>query len=158
MSIFLLNLLLALTWAALTGSFEPVNLVFGFLLAYGVLWVVFRSLKPNRYFRTLPRVLEFVLFFVWELITANIRLALTILSPKMRLRPAVVSVPLELHSQAGVVLLANLVTLTPGTLALDISTDRKMLYIHTLWLEDAEQFRQNIKLGYERRVKEIFEG
>lgn len=158
MSLFLLNLLLALAWAALTGNFEPFNLVFGFLLAYGILWIAFRNLRPNRYFSQIPRIIEFVFFFAWELIKANLRLALTILSPKMRLRPAVVQVPLELKSQAGVVLLANLITLTPGTLALDISSDRKMLYIHTLWLEDVEEFRREIKQGFERRVKEIFEG
>lgn len=157
MSIFLLNVLLAIAWAALTGSFQPIDLIFGFFLGFAVLWLAFRSPKPNRYFTQILKMIEFVFFFLWELILANIRLAATILSRKMKIRPGVVSVPLELKSQAGLVLLVNLITLTPGTLTLDISTDRKMLYIHTLWLDDPAKFRTEIKQGYERRVMEIFE-
>ena len=158
MSMFLLNVLLAIAWSALNGRFEPVDLLFGYLLGFGMLWVAFRSLKPNRYFTQIPKIIDFFFFFLWELILSNFRLAGTILSRNMKIHPGVVSVPLDLKSQAGVVLLANLLTLTPGTLTLDISTDQKMLYIHTLWLDDPAKFRTDIKQGYERRVKEIFEG
>lgn len=158
MSLFLLNVLLALAWAALTGDFSPVSLVFGFILAYAVLWLVTRGLRRGRYFNQIPRVVEFLGFFIWEVIVANFRLARTVLSPRMPLCPAVVAVPVELESEAALILLTNLITLTPGTLSLDISSDRKMLYIHTIYLENVEQFRSDIKQGYERRVKEIFEG
>ncbi|NPV87695.1 MAG: Na+/H+ antiporter subunit E [Anaerolineae bacterium] len=157
MNLFLVNLLLALAWVALTGSFQPVDLLFGFLLGYGVLWLAFRSTRSKRYFSRFPKVVEFVLFFVKELLLANLRMAVTILSPKMQLRPGVVAVPLDLKTRAGIVFLANMITLTPGTLSLDISVDRKMLYVHTVWLEDAEKFRSAIKQEYERRVKEIVE-
>ena len=157
MSFFLLNLLLAIAWSALTGSFEPVDLLFGFVLGYIVLWVTFKSAKPHRYFTQIPRAAEFILFFLLELIKANLRIAATILSPNMKLRPGVVGVPLDLKTRAGVVILANLVTLTPGTLSLDISSDQKMIYIHTLWLENPDRFREAIKQGYERRVKEFVE-
>jgi multicomponent Na+:H+ antiporter subunit E len=50
-----------------------------------------------------------------------------------------------------------MISLTPGTLSLDISIDRKVLYVHTIWLEDADKFRNTIKQEYERRVKEIIE-
>jgi multicomponent Na+:H+ antiporter subunit E len=157
MSLFLLNVLLSLAWGALTGQFEPVNLLFGFALGYVMLWLVSRTLPRSSYFNKLPATIEFLLFFIKELVYANLRIAITILSPKMRLRPGVVAVPLDLKSEGAITLLVNLITLTPGTLSLDVSTDRKMLYIHTIWLDDVAQFRHNIKQGYERRVKEVIE-
>jgi multicomponent Na+:H+ antiporter subunit E len=157
MNLFLVNLLLALAWSALIGSFQPVDLLFGFLLGYGVLWLTFRSRHPQRYFTRLPRMIEFAFFFTKELILANLRIAATILSPRMQLRPGVVAVPLDLKTRAGIVFLANMISLTPGTLSLDISIDRKVLYVHTIWLEDADKFRNTIKQEYERRVKEIIE-
>ncbi len=157
MSLFLLNILLALAWAALTGRFEPVNLLFGFLLAFALLWLAFRRRNEGRYFKQVPRVFELLAFFLMDVVRANLRLARTVLSPRMNLRPAVVAVPLDLKSEAGLVLLINLVTLTPGTLGLDVSTDRRIMYIHTVWLDAPEQFVRGIKQGYERRLMRILE-
>ena len=157
MQILLLNVLLAGAWGALSGNFEPGNLVFGFVLGYLILWLLVRSSDERRYFRRVPQVLEFVLFFLYELIKSNIRVASTVLSPRLNLRPAVVAIPLDLQEDAPIILLMNLLTLTPGSLALDVSTDRKVLFIHTLWVDDIEQFKQEVKTGFERRVKDLFE-
>lgn len=157
MSLFLLNVLLAIAWSALTGSFEPVDLLFGFALGYLVLWMIVRLGKPQRYFRQVPLILELLAYFLWDLFRANIRIAITILSPRMRLRPAVVAVPVILKSESAVILLANMLTLTPGTLTLDVSSDRKMLFVHTVYLADAEQFRKEVLEGYQKRLKELFE-
>ncbi len=157
MSVFLLNVLLAIAWSALTGDFSPLNLGFGFVLSYGVLWLITRKSSSRSYFLQIPRVIEFIFFFAWDVIKANVRMTITILSPRMRLRPAVVMVPLDMKNEVGIILLSNLITLTPGTLSLDISSDRKAMFLHTLWMEDEEKFRAEIKNGYERRVKEIIE-
>lgn len=157
MSLLLLNVLLAIAWAALTGSFQPVDLLFGFVLGYLVLWIITRAGKPNLYFKQIPLVLGLLGVFLADLVRANLRMAVIILSPRMRLRPAVIAVPLILKSEAAIILLANLMTLTPGTLSLDISTDRRMLFIHTVYLDDPEQFKQQLLDGYERRLKELFE-
>ena len=62
--------------------------------------------------------------------------------------------PLDLKSDAGITVLANLITLTPGTLSLDVSPDRKTLFVHALHVEDPDAFRREVKEGFERRVKE----
>jgi multicomponent Na+:H+ antiporter subunit E len=154
----LLNVLLAIAWAALIGDFSPPSLIFGFVLAYAVLWLVTRRQHHGRYFVQISHILEFIVFFAWEVIVANLRMAHTILSPSMNLRPAVVAVPVDLPSEAALILLTNLITLTPGTLSLDISSDHQVLYIHTLFLDNADKFRAEIKQGYERRIREIFKG
>lgn len=157
MNMLLLNVLLALAWAALTGSFEPVDLLFGFILGYLVLWITTRLGKPHKYFKQISLVLELLGVFLVDVLRANLRMAGIILSPRMKLRPAVVAVPLVLKSEFSIILLANMLTLTPGTLTLDISTDRLMLFIHTVYLHDPEQFRQQLLSGYERRLQELFE-
>jgi multicomponent Na+:H+ antiporter subunit E len=157
MNILLLNTLLALAWIALTGTFTPANLLFGFVLGYGLLAVTQRLMAPSRYFSTVPKVVSFALFFVWELLQANVRMALTVLSPRLRLRPAVVALPLDVRSDPAITLLANLITLTPGTLYLDISADRRVMYVHTIHVDDLDSFRQGIKNGFERRVRELLE-
>ena len=157
MSLFLLNVLLAIAWAALTGRFTPIDLLFGFGLGYLVLWVITRKGKPNLYFTRVGLLFELLFVFLADLLRANIRMAITILSPRMKLAPAVVAVPLILKTEAAIVLLANLMTLTPGTLSLDVSTDRQVLYVHTVFLTDTEQFRQQVIDGYEQRLKRLFE-
>ncbi|MFZ6027137.1 MAG: Na+/H+ antiporter subunit E [Chloroflexota bacterium] len=157
MNLLLLNLLLALAWVALTGNFQPIDFAFGFGLGYLVLWLFSPLWGTRRYFTQMPRLVDLAVYFLFDMLRANLRLAVTILSPKMNLRPAVVAVPLTLRSETAIILLTNLITLTPGTLTLDISSDRRMLYIHTVWLEDVAQFRRQVIEGYERRVKELFE-
>jgi multicomponent Na+:H+ antiporter subunit E len=71
------------------------------------------------------------------------------------MRPGIVAIPLDLEGDAAITLLANLVTLTPGALSLDVSPDRTVLYVHTMYMDDAETFRREIKQGFERRVKEL---
>ena len=132
-------------------------MLFGFGLGYLVLYVVAGRGKSGHYFKKIPRILELALFFLFDLVRANFRMAGIILSPRMKLRPAVVAVPLILKSEAAIILLANMMTLTPGTLSLDISSDRRTIYIHTVYLGDEEQFRQQVVKGYERRLKELIE-
>lgn len=156
MNVFFVNVLLAAAWGALTGVFTPVNLAAGFLLGYGVLWLVLGKSDSASYFEKLPRALNLARFFVWELLLANLRVSRNILAPRNLLRPGIVAVPLDVTSAQEITLLAGLVTLTPGTLSLDISDDRRTLYVHCMHLEDAEAEKRVIKEGFERRVKELF--
>ena len=151
---FLQNLLLALAWMALTGVFDPVNFAVGFVLAYLMLRLVQRPEDPKNYFQRATLVIRFVFFYLKELFIANLRVAGTVLSPTMRMNPAVVAIPLETDSELSISLLANLITLTPGSLTLDISADCSVLYVHTMYADDIDQFRLSIK-DLERRVLEV---
>ena len=106
------------------------------------------------------RLLKFaglVLFYIRELIYANFRIAHDVLTPRLRMRLGIVAVPLDLKKDISFISLANLITMTPGTLSIDISTDRKVLYIHTLYMGDPDEFRRKIKVEFESRIKEVFE-
>jgi multicomponent Na+:H+ antiporter subunit E len=149
-----LNLLLALTWMALTGQFSPLNFAAGFLFSYLLLRLVQQPGRPLPYFKKAEVLLRFALFFLWELILANFRVAMAVLSPKLHLTPAVVAIPLEAKSELAVTLLGNLITLTPGTLTLDVSSDCSVMYIHTMHAENMEKVRLDIK-KLETRVLEV---
>ena len=151
---FLLNLLLALSWIALTGQFSAINFLEGFALGYLMLWLVQRATGPSSYFAKTSQVIRFALLYAWDLILANLRVAYSVLVSS-RLRPGVVAVPLDVETDVEISLLVNLITLTPGTLSLDVSADRRVLYVHTIHVEDVEDFRCQIKQGLERRVREL---
>ncbi len=153
----LLNILLAIAWSALTGVFTPINLVFGFALGYGVLWFLRRQLRGERYFIKAPQVVRFVVYVLWEIILANINVArVVLLTPKQQIKPGIVAIPLDIRSDAEITMLANLITLTPGTLSLDVADDRSCLYVHAIDIGDPERFRRGIKEGFERLVYEVF--
>ncbi len=154
---FLLNVLLAIAWSALTGQFTPLDLAFGFVLGYGILWVLRRQLRGERYFVKAPQIVRFVVYVLWEIILANINVArVVLLTPKEQIKPGIVAIPLDIRSDAEITMLANLITLTPGTLSLDVADDRSCLYVHAIDIGDPEQFRRGIKDGFERLVYEVF--
>lgn len=155
MSVFLLNILLALAWLALTATFSPANLILGFAVGYVLLWFSMGSGDAGRYFVKLRIAIRFVLFFLWELTKANFKVAFDVLTPRHHMKPGVIAVPLDVTTDAEITMLANLITLTPGTLSLDVSTDRKVLYVHAMYIEDAESMRREIKEGFERRVLDL---
>lgn len=95
-------------------------------------------------------------FFAWALIIANIRVAMDVLRPHTSIRPAVVAIPLNVTSDAEILLLSMLINITPGSVTIDLAEDRRTLYVHVMHMVSAETSRQEIKDGFERRVKRLF--
>lgn len=158
MNYLFMNTLLALAWAALTGDFNPTNLIFGFILGYGALFVARRALGPTDYFLKVWQAISFALFFLWELLLANLRVAYDVLTPRDHMKPRVIAIPLEARTDAEITALAYVISLTPGTLSLDVSTDKRTLFIHALYAPDADKLRHEIKQGFEKRLLELMRG
>jgi multicomponent Na+:H+ antiporter subunit E len=155
MTPFTWNLILALVWAAVLGELSLGNLAAGFALGFGILWAGSGLLGSSRYFEKSLRLLEFAAYFAGQLVLSSLRVAFDILTPRHRARPGIVAVPLEARSDAEITLLANLVSLTPGSLSLDVSADRSTLFVHVMFLDDPETCRSDIKQGFERRVLDL---
>ncbi|HEY6403511.1 MAG TPA: Na+/H+ antiporter subunit E, partial [Blastocatellia bacterium] len=102
----LINILLALAWCALTGSFYPINLLFGFGLGYLLLWLGQSHLEPSNYFIRSRRVIAFAFYYLWQLILANLRVTYDVITPRYRMRPAVLAIPLDVSTDAEITLLA----------------------------------------------------
>jgi multicomponent Na+:H+ antiporter subunit E len=155
---FILNSALALAWAALTGDFNPANLTFGFILGYFTLFAARRALGPSDYFLKVRQAIGFAVFFLWELLLANLRVAYDVLTPRHHMQPRVIAIPLDARTDEEITALANFISLTPGTLSLDVSTDRRTLFIHAMYAPDADALRREIKQGFERRLLELMRG
>lgn len=158
------NILWALSWLAVTGTFTWRQFFIGFLLSYLVLSYVYTK-SEKKYFNgvnlkfllKIPKIIVFFLYFLWEIIIANMRVACYIMMPNDRMRPGVIAVPLSVKSEIEIVIFANMITLTPGTLSLDVSPDRKTLYVHSIAIDDAEKLKRDLKNSFEKRIQEIFE-
>jgi multicomponent Na+:H+ antiporter subunit E len=154
----LATLLLALAWTALQGELSLVNLAVGYGLGYVVLQILTRGgVLPARYLGKVGAFLELFGFLVYELILANITLAIDVVRPARTMRPAVVRVPLDVTSDAEILMLSALVNLTPGSIVLDVSEGRDAMDVHVMHMETAEQTRREVKDGFERRVRRLFE-
>ena len=157
MRIFLVNIMLALAWSALLGQFTTINFVAGFVLGYLMLWVMQYSMGASSYFVKVRQIINLAFVFLWALIVANLRVAYSVLAPSSKMRPGIVAIPLDIELDAEVTLLANMITLTPGTLSLDVSDDKRVLYVHGMHVYDLEAFKREIKDSFEQKVREAFE-
>ncbi len=153
-------LLLTLVWMALWGSFDIGTALFGLLLAIFSASIVRQLYRSRRVWPTRrPSVRRFFrllqlggVFFV-ELVRSTVSVVIEVLRPKIHIRPAIIGVPLDVTSDVQITVLANLVSLTPGTLSIDVSPDRRILFVHVLTIsDDGTEVRRAIKGRLERAV------
>lgn len=158
MNLFALNILLAFVWAALWATFTLPALLSGFVLGYGALWLaqpLFGDRSP--YFVRVYRIIRLTLFFLWELVVSSVRVAWDIVTPTHYSNPKIVEMPLDVESDFEILLVTTLISLTPGTLSLDVTPDRKTLIVHAMFADDPDALVREMKDGMERMVKEVFE-
>ena len=154
MNLFMLNLFLALGFSAVLGQFTLTGLLTGFAVGYAALWIS-KPLYPDAaYFVRVPRVLRLGGYFIYQLIVSNFRVMWEVITPRHRSRPGIIGIDLAARTDLEIMLVANMISLTPGTLSLDISDDRRVLYVHFMFLDDPASARREIKDGLERRVLE----
>jgi multicomponent Na+:H+ antiporter subunit E len=158
MNIFALNLVLAFAWQALSGSFTLFSLVSGFALGYVALWFV-QPLFGERssYYGHVWAAIRLAVYFLWELIISSFRVAWEVITPGDTSRAQIVEMPLDVKSDIEILLVTNLISLTPGTLSLDVTEDRETLFIHAMFVDDPDELVRSLKNGMERMVKEVFE-
>ena len=159
MTYLLLNILLAVTWAALTDSFSLAGIAIGFALGYVALWFtqpIFGG-GPSRYFVRVWTALRLLVFFLYELIKSSIDVAWDVVTPTHRSRPRLIEMPLDVKTDAGILMVTNLISLTPGTLSVDVSEDRSTLLVHAMFADDTDELVRDLKGGMERMVREVFE-
>lgn len=150
------NIVLAFTWVIIRGRFTLVELAIGFALGYVAIVVAEPTRIPGVYGRNIVQFLRFLVFYAREVVLSSIRVAVDVVTPTLRAEPAIIAVELdEDDTDEEISLLANLLTMTPGMLSLEVSDDRRQLFVHVMFCEDIDQIRDNIKSRFERRVKEV---
>ncbi|GGW69913.1 Na+/H+ antiporter subunit E [Alishewanella tabrizica] len=162
------SLLLFIVWLLLNQSAAFIHLFFGAFLAITIPWICYRLRDPQPLIQRPLLTLRYLLRVFADIVTANAEVALLILGPIKRLRPAFVRVPLDLQHNLPLTILAGTVSMTPGTVSADIyptvehlgpddPLPQRWLLIHVLDLEDEAALIATIKSRYEAPLKEIFQ-
>lgn len=153
-SLFLNNLLLTLIWVLATGTLTEENLLFGFFLGFMILWITTTNKRESKYFYIVPTLVSFLITMLWEIVKANF---LTVKESifQDKLEPAIIKYPLQATTDGEISLLANVVSLTPGTVVIDISDDKKVMFIHVMHLKDKDSFIEEIQTKFENKLLRI---
>jgi multicomponent K+:H+ antiporter subunit E len=153
----LISAALLATWLLLNGSLSAGHIVLGVALAIVIPWFSER-LRPDRARLKRPAVaLRLAAVVAKDIVLSNIEVARRILGPESAIRPRFVWVPLDIRDPHGIVALAGIVTLTPGTLSSDLRDDRLHLLVHAFNVGDEAALIAEIKTRYEAPLMEIFE-
>ncbi|ANV24902.1 MULTISPECIES: Na+/H+ antiporter subunit E [Agrobacterium] len=158
MSLYVVQLLFVAVWLAVTGSLTLANIIFALIVSTLALWLIRHQLPGGRnHWLRLGRVLSLVLLFFKELALSAWKVAVMVTRPKLDVQPGIFAYPLTVTTDFEITLLANLITLTPGTLSVDVSPDRKVLYVHAIDCSDIETAKNDIKNGFEKKIMEAFQ-
>ena len=155
---FLLNLFLAFAWMLINGDYSGIDFSIGFIIGFFVLWLSQPFGLKSSYFRRFRAVVVLLVYFVYELLVSVGRVVWDVITPKHLSVPDIVYVPLDAKTDLEITLLANLVSLTPGTLSLDITADKKYLILHAMFAEDHRVVIDGIKNGMEKKLLEVTRG
>jgi multicomponent Na+:H+ antiporter subunit E len=154
LSLIFLLLLDSWTWMAVVAALG-VSLL--------MMWAARIPVQCPRYkhLKRLPYSLYLAAYFMSELILSNLRILYEVLTPGFKMRPAVIGLRLRINEDVPITLLANLITLTPGTLSVRVSDDRKILYVHFMYSSgrskaDRDRDRKSLEQGFEERVMRLF--
>lgn len=155
-NVFLINILLAVLWAAYQEQWSTNNLVIGFVAGYVLLSILHRG-----YGSLVFNVVTYAIFLIWSILKSSVQVARVVLEPTLKLDQGIVAIPLEARTDLEISLLATSITLTPGTLSVDTgrnSQGEHVLYVHNLVMGNAEDVRRSIKQDFERRILRITRG
>ncbi|MEM0944675.1 MAG: Na+/H+ antiporter subunit E, partial [Pseudomonadota bacterium] len=133
MNIFAINLLIAGMWALLAGEFTLTTLGVGYLIGFVALYSVQPVLGGSDYFLKVPRVIRLFALFLWALVNSSWRVAYDVLTPKAQNRPGIIAVPIRTRNETETLLLSSMISLTPGSLSLDLDEDGKTLFVHAMF-------------------------
>jgi multicomponent Na+:H+ antiporter subunit E len=162
MRTYVLNIVLALVAVNVFFRFDT-GIVYNGFTAFGAFFVFYfllwllSALYDRNHFRKVPKIVNLTLFFFKELFMANLKVTWDVITPKFYMQPGVIAYPLVAASDLEITILANLISLTPGTLSLDVSEDRKILYFHAMYIQqgDIEAVISDIRNGFEKKLLEI---
>ncbi|WMW24819.1 Na+/H+ antiporter subunit E [Methanolobus sediminis] len=155
--------ILALVWCFVHGTVSINNFILGLIIAPFIIRP-FKTLFPfdlefsfSNALKKIPAQIKYLYVLIVEIIKANIMVAKIVLQPTIDIKPGIIAVPIDSKTDIGITAIANTITLTPGTLTIDVSDDKSILYVHAIDATDPEGIAQSIKNDLEKYTMEAFE-
>lgn len=156
MLLFLVNLVAAFVWQQIFPIFGVADYLIGFGLGFLVIWLTNRAYGRRAY-----DLIYFIGYVLWAIVLSNLSLAKLVLQPRPQFDPGIIAVPLTVSTNLEIMILASVITLTPGTISVDLGQNaqyKRVLYVHNLTVDDPETFRQSIKDTFERLLLRVTRG
>lgn len=151
----LLNFFIAVIWMFLSGSMTPTSLVIGYIIGMILIFLMRRFFNKKLYFIKIWATIKLIGIFFRELTLSNIEVLKVVLKPEMDIQPMIFSLPTDLKHDWEITLLSALITLTPGTIVVNISDDQHTIYVHAIDVDDVESSVNSIKETFEKAIKEV---
>ena len=151
----LLNIALAFLWMFIKVSYDPISFIKGYLFGLLVIYVFRRYFQSRFYLFRVWAFIKLIFIFLKELIMSNISIVKIVLKPKLDMHPGIFALETDLTKDWQITLLSNLITLTPGTLVINVSEDNKILFVHAMDLGEVEVEINSIKNTFERAILEV---
>lgn len=152
---FLANVAIALIWAFLNNSYSAATLLSGYIVGMLLIFFFGRTQDKHFYMVKVWRIVKLFFIFMRELIIACCQVLVLVIGGTKKINPGIIEYRTELCTPMQITMLANMITLTPGTLTMEISADNKLLFIHVLKLDNANAIRDGIKRNFEDNIKGV---
>lgn len=143
-------------WLLMAEDFGFGNVLMALLLAVVMPLIATRLEREFARMARLDVLLQLGAMLLWDLVVANVTVAIQVLGPQEKLTPHFIWIPLELTNIHGISALASVITLTPGTVAAALTDDRKYMLVHVLSTDDPQGMIDEIKQRYEVRLRKVF--
>ena len=154
---FVINVFLAFLWAILMQSLNIVDFLIGFVIGFAIM-----SLVDPQYSTRGVRIPMLLLYVLWDVFVSSLVVAGYILHPNPNMRQGIIAVPLDVTAPVEIAALASIITLTPGTMTVDLGKDmttgQQVLFVHALNVHEPEELVKKIKDGFERKILQITRG
>ncbi|WP_010273207.1 Na+/H+ antiporter subunit E [Paenibacillus senegalensis] len=154
----LINFIIAFTWMFLHNDWSSSTFVVGYVIGIGIIWILRRFWPGELYLVRLWAALKLLLLFIRELILSCWTVIKQVLQPRMTNRPGIFAYSTSLKTNWEITLPSCLISLTPGTLTLEVSSNNKTLYIHAMDVKEVESLTSQIRGTFEKAIMEVTRG
>ncbi|TLS39324.1 Na+/H+ antiporter subunit E [Pseudalkalibacillus caeni] len=151
----IINLTIAVLWMFLFEAYNFSTFFIGYLFGIFLLLILERFIPDRFYLFRVWAIIKLIGLFLKELILANIDVVKWAYKPKLDMKPGIIAIPIDLKTNWEITILANLITLTPGTLSVSVSLDYNFIYIHAMDVPDIDETVTQIKDSFEKAIMEV---
>ncbi|MEH7114159.1 Na+/H+ antiporter subunit E [Neobacillus niacini] len=151
----LVNLFIGIIWMFLQDDWSVLTFFSGYLFGLLVLFILRRYLPTKFYLVTLLAIIQLFLVFIYELFTSSILVIRQVLRPKINVTPGIFTLETELEGDLEVTLLALLLTLTPGSVVVEVAANSKKFYIHAMDIPESSDAVLLSKIKFENAIKKV---
>ncbi len=151
----LINVFIAFLWMFLQDSQTPLTFVTGYIIGVIILYFLRRFFTKPFYIHTFIAAVKLFFIFIYESILSAILMMKYILQPKLDVRPGIFRIDTDLEGEVEITLISMLITLTPGSVVVEVTPDNKSVYVHAMDVREAKESVLKSQKIFEKAIKDV---